>query len=641
MADCCGLHTHAEMKQDPTQTTGVRKRFSADAYKRFRRLKGRIRDAVVKNDGFGLTTNRGDFDFERSSRKVQSFMDWLAEQERQEGLRVEQGTSIENAAEQAWTATYVRTGYQRGVNSAGKRMRGQGIEIEDDFEEGAFNRPIHADALGIIYTRTYRELQGVTDAMDQQISRELAQGLAEGINPTEMARRINDRVDKIGITRARTLARTEVINANAEATLNSYQEAQVEGVSVQAEFSTAGDARVCPRCEKLEGTVYTIDEARGLIPVHPNCRCALLPVPGGQAGEPEQEREQPEPPQRERVFGSQHDPEILDEMEDSYGTNIPEELSRLIRNSGKLNQVRRQEKGAFFLFPDMMIDMNGKRPKTGSARAVFRHEYGHHLDFSNGYRVDDGETIRGTFYPLSSDAAKDVNEDRKALSRMMKKASGPMPGQSEDGMALAGARTALAEKGEDYAEELDERLRKAGFEPENLKAPLRQLDPVYRDRKFIGEEDLDPSPSAQMLEGIATAAERNRPDMVQSTFDRDLYVILRDNYKRGDGLDPEKLNELGESNVQLADYLESVSNAKMGFGHGAAYLKKGNRVMKRDGTLIKNVQTPQTKESFANFISMKGMDEPYASLFQEVARWLAPRTWRKYEQLIEEAGADE
>lgn len=98
---------------------------------------------------------------------------------------------------------------------------------------------------GLLYTRTFNELKGITEAMDQQISRVLSEGMAQGLGPAKIARNITDRVDKIGITRARTMARTEVIRAHHVATINTYREAQVEGVRVKAEWSTAGDMRVC------------------------------------------------------------------------------------------------------------------------------------------------------------------------------------------------------------------------------------------------------------------------------------------------------------------------------------------------------------------------------------------------------------
>jgi hypothetical protein len=35
---------------------------------------------------------------------------------------------------------------------------------------------------------------------------------------------------------------------------------------------------VCEKCQDLEGKVFTTEEARGVIPVHPNCRCCWVSV---------------------------------------------------------------------------------------------------------------------------------------------------------------------------------------------------------------------------------------------------------------------------------------------------------------------------------------------------------------------------
>ena len=269
--NCCNhLHTHAALRTDPTRTTTLRKQFEAEFYKRFRRLKGRIRDEIDKQDGFGLKANRGRFDFPRSDQKVAGFMEWLREAQREELIGVSPGTPVDRAAQQVWASTYIESAYRKGIQQAGSRMRAEGATVAPEWIDRAFNRPIHADRLGLAFTRAYNELEGITEAMDQQISRELAQGLADGINPRDIARNLNNRVDKIGITRARTLARTEVVSAHAEASLNSYEEAGIEGVEVEAEFSTAGDDRVCAECEALEGQTFSLDDARGMIPLHPN-----------------------------------------------------------------------------------------------------------------------------------------------------------------------------------------------------------------------------------------------------------------------------------------------------------------------------------------------------------------------------------
>jgi len=260
----------------------LRRRFEADIVRRFKRLKREIVKAIVELDGFGLKVHAAPgsqaFNFPRSGDKVSAFMEWLKREQAAGILQVRPGTPVRSAAQNSWMNLYIDSAYQRGIAQAGQEFRGAGAQVSDRWIDAAFNRPVHADRVGLIYTRAYSELEGITAAMDQQISRILGRGIAEGRGPMAIARDINERVDEIGITRARMLARTEVIAAHADASLNAYEEAGVEGVEVEAEFSTAGDDQVCPECEDLEGQVFSLDEARGKIPVHPLCRCAFIPI---------------------------------------------------------------------------------------------------------------------------------------------------------------------------------------------------------------------------------------------------------------------------------------------------------------------------------------------------------------------------
>lgn len=41
---------------------------------------------------------------------------------------------------------------------------------------------------------------------------------------------------------------------------------------------TMGDEKVCPVCEEMEGITYTLEEAQEIIPIHINCRCAVVPA---------------------------------------------------------------------------------------------------------------------------------------------------------------------------------------------------------------------------------------------------------------------------------------------------------------------------------------------------------------------------
>lgn len=264
---------------DPTRTITIRKKFAQAMRVRFARLKAEIHKVIVTENGFGLITNKvGAFDFTRTADKHAAFMEWLKGASDRNILQIRSGTPFRTAASSSWMNTYIDTSYQRGVAQSAGNLIKEGATVSDRFIDAAFNRPIHADAVALLYTRTYNDLVGITDAMDKAISRTLAEGFASGDSMIDIARAIEANVDDIGRARAEMLARTEVISAHAEGSLNLYQEAGIEGVAVDAEFATAEDDAVCPECEGMQGDVMTIEEARGVIPVHPNCRCAWLPI---------------------------------------------------------------------------------------------------------------------------------------------------------------------------------------------------------------------------------------------------------------------------------------------------------------------------------------------------------------------------
>lgn len=310
----------AANRTDPTETTTLRSRYSAEMYRRFRALKGAILEAVVEKDVLGLhdgdmaansraargrrlatlsarerddirfarqaqgrgidieTPRPGAFDFPSNEEKVREFRGWLDEQV-DRGI-LETATFERRGAHEQWQSTYLRQSYEKGVTHADDALVREGVIDRGQAMDDVFRAPKHADGVGLIYTRAYDELRGVTEAMDQQISRNLAEGLSQGLNPQETGRMINDRVDNVGLHRGRMIARTETIRAHSEGGLNRYEELEgrLEGVAVLAEHVTAEDGDLCARCAALAGETYTVKEARGRIPVHPNCRCTFVPV---------------------------------------------------------------------------------------------------------------------------------------------------------------------------------------------------------------------------------------------------------------------------------------------------------------------------------------------------------------------------
>lgn len=263
------LSFEANARVDPTKTTVVRARYERDLVRRFKKVKKAIGE-YLDMAGSQLVTNA-------PSDKHKQFMRWLKDQMDRNILEVTQGPA-QRSSPSHWQNLYIKSAYRRGMDGAAKSIKKAGGKVADSWIDSGFNRSFHADRVGLIYTKAYSELEGITAAMDKRISSTLATGMAQGKGIREIGKMLDEAVDKIGINRARLLARTEVISAHAEATLNTYEEARIEGVEVLSEFTTSQDNKVCQKCEALEGRTYTPSEARGVIPVHPNCRCAWVPV---------------------------------------------------------------------------------------------------------------------------------------------------------------------------------------------------------------------------------------------------------------------------------------------------------------------------------------------------------------------------
>lgn len=267
--------------QDPTGTKTLRADFESECYHRFRDLKGDIREAVVRLDVLDLGAQRAEnsapdperFRFLSNPEKREQFQAWLRTQIDDGVLEPLDSRAVRRG--EHYSAQYVKKGYEKGVTDAGAKLRAAGVDAEQIQDVG--NHPVHASKLEQVYTRTYDGLEGITQEMDTQISRELSDAIANGYSPDKAARNLNDRVDTIGITRARTLSQTEIINAHATGALDRYESAGFAEVEIEAEYLTANDSSVCPKCESLHGNIYSIADARELIPHHPGCRCTVAP----------------------------------------------------------------------------------------------------------------------------------------------------------------------------------------------------------------------------------------------------------------------------------------------------------------------------------------------------------------------------
>ena len=286
---------------DPTRTTGIRRSYRLDVQKRFRHIDVLQRKAITTQDVFGLREPERFTILQRlpsprewaaltTAQQQAAYMQWIEESRASsfEFTIGPRGGILTTGPTPRYIRDPVLRTYGRAIVQADALARRAGIPAATpgplalpDFRSVDFvlREPRHADALQAIFGRNLRELDGVGRAYEQRIQRALADGLANNWTPDRIARTIREGTKGITGARAKTMANTEIVRAHAEGTLNRFDQLGVEtvGVVVEMEFTTAGDNRVCASCEALEGELFTITEARGVIPVHANCRCRWTP----------------------------------------------------------------------------------------------------------------------------------------------------------------------------------------------------------------------------------------------------------------------------------------------------------------------------------------------------------------------------
>lgn len=150
---------------------------------------------------------------------------------------------------------------------------------------------------GFINSQSKRMAKDVSEETSRMIRDTLSQGLADG----ETFGKLQERVEIVFANskgyRSERIARSEVIRSSNFAQVEGWRQSEVvEG----KEWLTALDEDVCPYCAPIGGTIIALDDTyldkgddyegngdRPLKinyeniehpPLHPNCRCTLIPV---------------------------------------------------------------------------------------------------------------------------------------------------------------------------------------------------------------------------------------------------------------------------------------------------------------------------------------------------------------------------
>lgn len=217
-----------------------------------------------------LTANAPNWSFDTPQSKIDNFEQWIISKlsETMNEKDIHSGVN--------WWQLYIERAYKLGAGRTFDEVRKRGTIKKPEWYQGtkeqflssSFNNPVSVDRLKILVGRTHKALKGFTEAMRSQLTQELTDGLIQGLSPREIAKNLTKRIG-INKHRAMTIARTEIVRSHAEGQLASLRALGINEIGVDVEFTTARNP--CPICNKLKGKVFTIAQAEGLIPRHPNC----------------------------------------------------------------------------------------------------------------------------------------------------------------------------------------------------------------------------------------------------------------------------------------------------------------------------------------------------------------------------------
>jgi len=275
---------------DPSRTILLRRQFERDIARRLRAIAKAARQLIVAEDAFGiaprkpLKLSQQQYAFPTNSQKIQAFQGWLVAQQ-QAGL-----LEVRNDGK-PWSDTYIESTYKKGLArafvDANKALYLEPSDIftgtKEAFLRSTFFQAETADKVQMLATRSFEQLKGIGQATSQNLNRIFSEGLVNGYGPEKIARNIDNSISSINRIRGRRIARTELIYAHAEGQLDAFTKLGIDEVTAEVEWLTAQDDKVCIECRSMSTDangnriIYKVKDSHGLIPLHPNCRCAWKP----------------------------------------------------------------------------------------------------------------------------------------------------------------------------------------------------------------------------------------------------------------------------------------------------------------------------------------------------------------------------
>jgi len=301
--------------RDPTRSAGLRRHGRGIVNRRVFELHRGLRETLQDHDAVGLRTETPAF-----LALIETQSNRLARSEMLVAKLIEQALT----SPPDWLRVLIARAVQRGVDQVGQELR---VAVEELDASEVMEFLANSAAIEII---------GIAGETERRVLRHVARALEADGSPDALMREVRATLEKITKLRLLLLVNTAVVKAVNSGKLFGYAANGVRRVGIEAEWIptrhfhdrdtrkakvrkrvkrnrerrsavfaakqqakreaaerrlesalgtgevgilTAGDDKVCDECDDIAANgPYDLDEARGLIPAHPNCRCAFVPA---------------------------------------------------------------------------------------------------------------------------------------------------------------------------------------------------------------------------------------------------------------------------------------------------------------------------------------------------------------------------
>ena len=196
-----------------------------------------------------------------------------------------------NLIDNARLSKIIKDSYSKGVKRAVRTLKAKELINLSSPEfargvESAYIRTLTQNSnVDQLIKFNSRSLNTINQTVVDRVSTSVYEGIRADYNQFQMFDIMRSAIQKVAVNRARTTVRTEIVRAQACGILDSFSQMGVDTGMVDVEKppklttnSKGESVKECPLCKPLENRVFTLQEAYGLIPVHPNCRCSIRPV---------------------------------------------------------------------------------------------------------------------------------------------------------------------------------------------------------------------------------------------------------------------------------------------------------------------------------------------------------------------------